>query len=377
MGSVFSIAVIGSGVVGAAIAQRLAEQGVAVLLLDGADPGMESNATAASLGAVTAREQTPRAFFDLCRAAMEDCRRLAWKFAPAPWYHAEGSLAWFEDPERASALKEQVQRLQGWGYAAENLSARVVLSDLEPGITCADPDTAVAWFAEEAWVDAPALTRRLIEAVRNAGGRVLIGPERGVVAIGTADGRVSDVTLRGGQTLPVDCVVNAAGAEAAAVAALVGRQLSLLTPRGMAVRAEMADGRDPLRRPVRTDGIAIRPDGPGRVLLVPAEALEEAPLGSLPVDDARVMVTMARGAEVVPALASARPVAALVADWPLLADGLPSVGVVGAIPGYVEAVTDYGVTLASLIARSLAEEIGGRPGNPLLEPFRPGRPAAS
>jgi glycine/D-amino acid oxidase-like deaminating enzyme len=49
------------------------------------------------------------------------------------------------------------------------------------------------------------------------------------------------------------------------------------------------------------------------------------------------------------------------------------VGAVAGIPGYVEAVTDYGVTLAPLVARSLANEMLGAPGNPLLEPFRPDR----
>ena len=78
-------------------------------------------------------------------------------------------------------------------------------------------------------------------------------------------------------------------------------------------------------------------------------------------------------AAVVPALAAARPIEARVAAWPLLEHGLPSVGPVASIPGYVEAVTDYGVTLAPLIARSLADEMLGAPGNPLLESFRPDR----
>ncbi len=78
-------------------------------------------------------------------------------------------------------------------------------------------------------------------------------------------------------------------------------------------------------------------------------------------------------AAAVPALSAAHPIEARVAAWPLLEHKSPSVGAVAAIPGYVEAVTDYGVTLASLIARSLADELLGLPGNPLLAPFRPDR----
>ena len=127
---------------------------------------------------------------------MEDYRRLAWRLAPAPWYHLDGNLIWFHDPAKAAALRENVQRLQAWGYAAEMLPARVVLADLEPGLAIPDPETPVAWFSREAWVDAPAMTRRLVEAIRNAGGRVLTGPDREVVAIGSEGDRISSVTLR-------------------------------------------------------------------------------------------------------------------------------------------------------------------------------------
>jgi glycine/D-amino acid oxidase-like deaminating enzyme len=367
------VAVIGAGIVGAAVAHRLAEQGSAALLLDRSDSAAGSNATAASFAVVTAREQTPRALFDLSRAAMEDYRRLAWKLAPAPWYHVEGSLAWFDDRAKAAALRDQVQRLRDWGYAAEMLPAGTVLEELEPGLTFTDPGTPVAWFPDEAWVDPEALTQRLVEGVRNAGGRVLTGPQREVVAIGIEAGRVSSLTLAGGQSIPIAAVVNAAGVDAGHVAALVGRRLPVLAPRSLAVRAELPDGEDPLRRPVRTDGIAIRPDGPGRVLLVPHGEPGDRSPGPVPLDDPRVGEAISVAAAAVPALAAARPIEARVAAWPLIEDGLPSVGAVAGIPGYVEAVTDYGVTLAPLIARSLANEMLGAPGNPLLEPFRPDR----
>ena len=139
----------------------------------------------------------------------------------------------------------------------------------------------------------------------------------------------------------------------------------------------MPEGGDPLRRPVETDHIAVRPDGPGRVFLVlPVDAeveLDGMRPGPVPLDDPLVAQMMAWGAAAVPALAAARPIAALVAVRPIPADGLPSVGTVPGIPGYVEAVTHSGVTLAPLIARSLADEMLGEPGNPLLAPFRPDR----
>ena len=303
-----AVAVIGAGVIGAAIAQRLAEKGVAVILLDRAEPG--SGTTATSYAWVNANQKLPRAYFDLSVAAMEDYRRLAWRLAPAPWYHLDGNLIWFHDPGRAAALRENVQRLQAWGYAAEMLPARVVLADLEPGLAIPDPETPVAWFSGEAWVDAPAMTHRLVEAVRNAGGRVLTGPDREVVAVGKEGDRISSVTLRGGQTLPVAAVINAAGPDASRVAAMVGRVLPMAPLPGQVVRAEVLQGGDPLRRPVETDHIAVRPDGPGRVFVVlPIDA--EVELGGMqpgpvPIDDPLVTQMMDWGTAVVPALDRSR-----------------------------------------------------------------------
>ena len=79
----------------------------------------------------------------------------------------------------------------------------------------------------------------------------------------------------------------------------------------------------------------------------------------------------------VPALKDARPIDALAALPPIPADGYPSVGKVASIPGYFEAVTHSGITLAPLIARSLTDEILGKTRDPLFEPFQPERRALS
>jgi glycine/D-amino acid oxidase-like deaminating enzyme len=354
------IAVIGAGIVGAAIAFRLAEKGAEVMLLDRAEPA--GGATAASYAWINANEKLPRDYYTLNAAAMEEYRRLAWRLAPAPWYHADGNLIWFSDPTAATELAIRVERLRDWGYAAEMLPANRVVDDLEPGLRggIADQGTPLAWFPKEAWVDAITMTERLVEATRNAGGRVLLGPAREVIAIERDDGRVSAVTLRGGQAIAVDAIVNAAGVNAPAIATMVGRGLPMAPSPGLVVRAEMPDGSDPPRRPVETDVVAIRPDGPGRVMLAfdtgGDVAPGPAPLGSLPLNDPIVATVMAYGAATIPALAAAQPTQALVALRPIPADGYPSVGGIAAIPGYFEAVTHSGVTLAPLIARSLRDD---------------------
>ena len=367
------VAVIGAGVIGAAIAFWLAEKGAAVILFDRAKPGM--GVSNASYGWVNANEKEPRAYFDLSYAAMGEYRRLAWQLAPAPWYHADGNLIWFSDPALAAELKERVRRLQDWGYAAEMLPARTVLADLEPGLAIPDGESPVAWFPEEAWVDAPALARRLVDGARNAGCRVLIGPEREVVAIGMKGGRVASVVLKGGQTIPVGTIVNAAGPAAGRIAAMVGRKLPMTLHNGLAVRMAMPDGGNPLRRQAEIDAISLRPDGPGRIFLSPDDdpRLAGMPPGPLCVADPLVVLAMSNAAQAVPALAAARPAEALIGPRPIPNDCHPIVGPVPGIPGYMEAVTHSGVTLAPLLGRTLATELLGGEPEPLLEPFRPER----
>ena len=306
------IAVIGAGIIGACIAARLAEKNVQVLLLDKGEPGRGT--TNASYAWVNANQKLPRAYFDLNVAGMAEYQRLAWQHAPATWYHRDGNLIWFSDPAQAAALAERVARLREWGYAADLLPVAQAIADLEPALGGGDtdPDTRVAWFPQEAWVDTLAMTDRLVAATRHAGGRVLTGPDREVVSIARADGRVSAISLRGGQTLPVRVVVNAAGAAGGAVAGMVERKLPMQDSPGMIVRATLPEGVDSLTRLNDRDVIAMRPDGPGRVLIAldvdAVVELQGLPYGPLPNDHPLVGRVMALAADAAPGLAVAQPV---------------------------------------------------------------------
>jgi glycine/D-amino acid oxidase-like deaminating enzyme len=146
---------------------------------------------------------------------------------------------------------------------------------------------------------------------------------------------------------------------------------------GMIVRATLPDGVDTLTRLNDRAVIAMRPDGPGRVLIAldvdEVAELQGLPYGPLPVDHPLVGRVMVLAADAAPSLAVAQPVEAIIAPRPMPADGYPSVGSVPGIPGYYEAITHSGVTLAPLIGRALAAEILGQPPDPLFAPYRPDR----
>lgn len=364
------IAVVGAGIVGASVAMRLAEAGARVWLLDAAQPGRGT--TARSFAWVNANGKTPRDYFDLNVAGMAEHRRLGEESGGAPWFHPDGNLAWADTAEGAALLAARVDRLRAWGYRADWCPAGAA-AEREPHLAFPDPNTLVARFPDEGWVDAPALTARCVARARAAGAEVrTAAPVTAIETSETTGGAVSAVRLRDGERLPVDAVVNAAGPGADCVAALVGRSLPLAPRRGLLGR--LAVERPPLTGMVTGPRLNARPDGEGFVL-VQNEALD-AEIGDrarINPDDPLCRRLLAHAREAIPALAAAPLVEARVGVRPIPADERSCVGAVPDRPGYHEAVTHSGVTLGPLIGRLLAREILVGEVDPLLAPFRPDR----
>jgi glycine/D-amino acid oxidase-like deaminating enzyme len=214
------IAVIGAGIVGAAVAFRLARSGEArVWIVDRSCPG--SGTTSASFAWANANEKTPRDYFELNRAGLEEHFRLREELPDgAPWLHPGGNIEWEDDEASLEDLERRVERLRSWGYAAQWCKASWVNEVLEPNVAFPSPNTPVAYFPDEVWVDAPRLANTLAELARQQGAETCFNTA--VEEIETSDGHVAALRLGGGERLPVDAVVNAAGPEADRVAAMLG-----------------------------------------------------------------------------------------------------------------------------------------------------------
>lgn len=359
------VAVIGAGIVGVSVAYRLCEGGARVWLIDRGNPG--DGTTAASFAWVNANRKTPRDYFELNHASMQEHLRLREELpGGAPWLHGDGNLEW-AGAEGLEELEHRVERLRSWGYATGWLEASDVNESLEPDVTFPERDTPVAFFPDEAWVDAPRLAKDFGKFARRNGAEARFGVAAS--SIETSGGSISAVGLADGGNVPVDAVVNAAGPEAGRVAALIGRELPLSPSRGLLVRLSING--TPLHRVLHSPGVNIRPDGPSLIVLhhgsVDALLAGNADVETL----ASELLDRARA--VVPALVSARIVDTRIGVRPIPVDGLPSVGAVAGIPGYYEAATHSGVTLGPLIGRLLAQEILTGEIDPLLAPFRPER----
>ncbi len=362
------IAVIGAGIIGASVAFRLAESGAAqVWVIDSSRPG--TGTTSASFAWVNANEKTPRDYFELNHAGLKEHFRLRDELpGGAPWLNPGGNLEYAGNEAALKRLHDRIERLRSWGYTAEWCEASQVNRVLEPNVVFPSPDTPVAFFPEEAWVDGPRLANALVElAYRNGAETRFHAPVEGIE---TRSGRVAAVRLRNGERLPVDSVVNAAGPGAERVAAMLGLLLPLETSEGLLL-CLAAEG-IPLGQIVHSGEVNIRPDAPGHVLVHH---------GSIDRELARAAETkgslsselLERARLVIPALENAKIEDARIGVRPIPEDGLPCVGAVSSVPGYYEAVTHSGVTLGPLVGRLLAREVLTGEVDPLIAPFRPDR----
>jgi glycine/D-amino acid oxidase-like deaminating enzyme len=359
-GDELKVAVVGAGIVGSSVAYRLSEGGAEVVLIDGANPG--SGTTSASFAWVNANNKLPREYFELNLAGMREHERLHNEIGGA-WLHPTGNLIVPTDEED---LERRVERLRSWSYAAEMLPASTVNEKLEPEAVFPDPHTMVAYFPEESWVDAPALTRTLARAARRDEASELVGHAVHGIEVG-GDGVT--LSLENGDSVHADAVVNATGAKGASVAEMVGRTLPLDVFRGLLVRVAVPG--KPLRRLMHTPRINVRPDGPGYVLLHHDSVDEKLTDDFAGTEDPLCAELLERGRRVLPVLAEVAE--ARFGLRPVPADGHSCVGALSEIPGYYEAVTHSGVTLGPLVGRLLAREILTGEVDPLIAPFRPDR----
>ena len=362
------VAVIGAGIVGASVAFRLAEsRAVRVWIIDRSGPG--NGTTSTSFAWANANNKTPRDYFELNRAGLEEHLRLREEVpGGTTWLHPGGNLEWAGDEETLEALTNRVERLRSWGYAAEWRKARHVNEALEPNVAFPSPDTPVAFFSEEVWIDAPRLTNTFVGFACQRGAEARFGVA--VKEIEADGGCASALLLRDGERLPVDAVVNAAGPEADQVAALLGRRLPLRPKKGLLVRLG-AEG-TPINRLVHSPRVHLRPDGPGGVVAhhgLIDQKLEDDGAS----EDSLSRELLERARRVVPTLEGAKAEPVRVSVRPIPEDGLPCVGAASELPGYYEAVTHSGVTLGPLVGRLLAREILDGEVDSLISRFRPDR----
>ncbi|MEM6728914.1 MAG: FAD-binding oxidoreductase [Pseudomonadota bacterium] len=348
--------VIGAGIIGACIAERLARAGEDVLLIDGAS-GPACGATAASFGWINASFYQDAAHFRLRDAGLSTWRDLGRRIKlPPP--DARGALSWDGD------LDTQERELTALGYAVERLPGGRRIAALEPALL--DPPQDALLFTEESAIDAGQATRAILAAAHDAGARAVYGQK--VLSILVDDARAVGVETDAGLFL-ADHVTIAAGTATK----------RLLKPLGIDIPLKQSPADTLITRPAPpllshvlvTPEREIKQTRDGR-FQIPSSPNHQA-MGGLEAfnlkDVSEASLAVLRRHLPVGALGWERVVRA---ERPMPADGLPIVGPTEATGLYV-AVLHSGITLAPLIGEIAAAEITAaqsKRATDLLEPYR-------
>lgn len=360
--------VIGAGVVGSAIAYRLAAQGASVVLLEA---GRVGGGTSFTSGArVNSSDKTPREYHEFNVRGMKAHLDLREEFGGAPWLHVHGRVQWLAPGEPQAKQKTTVERLQSWGYPVEEISLDD-LREMEPDI---NPDTVdgapIMHYPDEASLDTAVFCSAMVRGAIRRG--AVLREHCRVDDLEVRGGRVQAVQTADGERIEGDVVINCAGRWADTVAKDPSLNIPLAPTVGFIVYTPPVAVS--VGRLIHSPAVRLRPDGAGRLMLrIEAMdkrvAADEATSPTMP----QAVEIMNRAIELIPRLAGVSAEAARIAIRPRPSDGQSAIGFLPQLDNCYLVVTHSGVTLSALMAHVVADEVLHKRPHHELDRFRPAR----
>lgn len=202
------VAIVGGGVIGCAIAWKLAREGVQVTVVERGAIGQEATWAAGGILAPQVEAQKPGPFLDLCLASRDRypsfVEELISQSETDPALLSGGVLQLAQDDAELSRLKERLSQQRALGLPVEWCSPEEAHA-LEPHI---GPVKGGLFFPKELSIDPRLLSQALAQAAARAGARFLLETE--VRQILSERGRVVGLEL-GERQLLARKVVIAAG----------------------------------------------------------------------------------------------------------------------------------------------------------------------
>jgi sarcosine oxidase subunit beta len=378
------VVIIGAGIIGSAIAYHLARlqarhrtrHRLRVTVVESG--GIASGSSGACDGLVFLQSKKPGIHLELAMESRRRFHRLAQDLPVPIEYSPTGGMVVAESEAEMAAMAQYVDAQQAIGLDVTLLEAEGARR-LEPNLS---PKIAGATHSPlDGQVNPIALTLGFAQGAVARGVRFLTGTRaRGIE---TSAGRVSAVVTSRGR-IKTDLVVNAAGAHAADIGALVGLRVPVKPRRGQIIVTEAHPSL--VRRclisakyiAAKFDPVLAKGDGGGI-------SIEQTENGNLLLGSTREFVgfdkrtTMdglhriaAKTARIIPALERLQVIRAFAGLRPFTPDGLPILGPVGAVPGFVMAAGHEGdgIALAPITGALIAQIIAtGRSEIP-LDTFR-------
>jgi glycine oxidase len=351
------VVVVGAGVIGQAIAWRLAVSGADVVLVD-PNPGQHASWVAAGMLAPVA-EAGPgeEAVTALNLASAQRWPEFAATLARAggldPGYTTRGTLVVARDGDDAGVLEHAARRYDAAGLPAERVRSREARR-LEPAL--GPRVRGGLWLPGDHQIDNRALLAALAEACRRAG----------VTTLARSATRLTghEVIVEGGDTLAADVVVAATGAWPPPVV-LDGEPFAVpVRPvKGQILRLRATATAVFPTRSIQAVGSYIVPRSHGEIVV--GATVEEQGYDTT-VTAGGVLDLLRNAWEVVPGLAEASFVEAVAGLRPGTPDNTPIIGRVGGDEGPVLALGHYrhGVLLAPVTADLVTALVRGEPAGP-------------
>jgi len=361
--------IVGGGIIGAAVAWRLAQDGIAVKVFERGRLGQEASWAAAGLIGPQVEAQEPGPFFDLCMAGKNTfdgiVERLTRESGIDPEYDEPGALYVAFDEESAARLKSRARWQREVGAQVEELTLAQALR-FAPALS---PDIIFALhLPTNRRIENRKLTMAYIRAAQRAG--AVFQESTRVAEILSLGGRVTGVRFDDGAIEESDVVVDAAGAWAGEIRGLEADQVRFYPVRGQIICFEGPPG---LLGPslFSPDGILV-PRRDGR--LIAGSIFEDAGFNK--------SVTLAGIATITSAVAAMVPGlrgAAFRETWaglrPASDDLMPVLGESPSVAGVFYAAGHFrsGILLSALTGQVIADLVSGR--TPVIDPsaFSPAR----
>ncbi|MBW3629493.1 MAG: glycine oxidase ThiO [Gemmatimonadetes bacterium] len=348
------VLVIGGGVIGCAIARRLARDGVRTLLLERDEPGTHASWAAAGMLSPLVEAEEPGPFLSLLlesrRLFPEFARELLSETGTEVGYRDEGALYVGFTGADVLTLEERYRWQSAAGLPVQRLSGAEA-RELEPGL--AGGVRGALRFPEDHQVDNRLLAGALRMAAVTAGAEIRAGVEVGEVLVEGA--RAVGVRTTMGERIDAAAVVIAAGSWAGALRGLP-HAVPVSPVHGQLIALKTTP---PLfRHVVHSPRVYLVPRADGRLIV--GATVEQVGFRKA-VTPAGILSLLGPALEAAPTLADAP----LVESWsglrPGTPDALPILGPDRDVAGLHYATGHYrnGILLAPITADIIAESIGG------------------
>jgi sarcosine oxidase subunit beta len=366
---------VGAGVIGASIAYHLSRRGIRPLVIEKDDPG--AGASGACDGLIFLQSKKPGLHLALALASRRRFDGLKEALGGGIEFRAAGGICLIESEAEFAAMRRFVEQQRTGGLEVELIDGEEVRRR-EPCLS--DKVIGATYSALDAQVNPYALTFAFLAAAKAGGARVVTG--EAVRAVVVAAGKVRAV-VTDKERITTGTLINAAGAFAPEIGRMAGIEIPITPRRGQILVTA------PVPRILRhclisAQYIAAKFD-PAIAAAGMGFSVEQADSGNLLIGSTREFVgfdrrttfegirTIAgRIAPVIPALRRVPVIRTFSGLRPYTPDGLPILGSVAAVEGFIMAAGHEGdgIALSAITGELIADLVAtGRTGI-ALDPLR-------